>query len=47
LHERSSLKFYAMKTDHATEPVEVYAGDIMQAGLLKSLLENAEIKAYL
>ncbi len=36
-----------MKTDHATEPVEVYSGDIMQAGLLKSLLENAEISAYL
>lgn len=36
-----------MKTDHATEPVEIYAGDSMQAGLLKSLLENAEINAYL
>ncbi len=36
-----------MKTDHATEPVEIYSGDIMQAGFLKSLLENAEIKAYL
>lgn len=36
-----------MKTDHAKEPVEIYAGDMMQAGFLKSLLENAEIKAYL
>ncbi len=33
-------------TNH-NEPVEVYAGTAWQAGLLKSLLENAEIEAFL
>jgi len=32
--------------DHA-EPVEVYAGSIWEAELLKSLLENAEIETFL
>jgi len=29
------------------EPVEVFAGTIMQAGILKSLLEDSEIEAFL
>jgi hypothetical protein len=36
-----------MKTDHEINPVEVFAGTAMQASLVKSLLENAEIEAYL
>ena len=36
-----------MKTDNGIEPVEVFAGTAMQANLVKSLLENAEIEAYL
>ena len=36
-----------MKTDNRIEPVEVFAGTAVQATLVKSLLENAEIAAYL
>jgi len=36
-----------MKTDKDSKPVQVFAGTAMQAQLLKSLLENAEIDAYL
>lgn len=36
-----------MKTNNEIEPVEVFAGTAVQAGLVKSLLENAEIEAYL
>ena len=36
-----------MKTENGREPVEVFAGTAVQATLVKSLLENAEIKAYL
>jgi hypothetical protein len=36
-----------MKTDKGIEPVEVFAGTAVQATLVKSLLENAEIAAYL
>ena len=36
-----------MKTDKEIRPVEVFAGTVVQATLVKSLLENAEIAAYL
>ena len=36
-----------MKTEKGIEPVEVFAGTAVQATMVKSLLENAEIKAYL
>jgi len=36
-----------MKTDKGVEPVEVFAGTAVQATLVKSLLENAEIESYL
>lgn len=36
-----------MKKDKENYPVEVFAGTAVQATLVKSLLENAEIKAYL
>ena len=36
-----------MKTDKGVEPVEIFAGTAVQATLVKSLLENAEIEAYL
>lgn len=36
-----------MKTDEEIEPVEVFAGTAWQAGMVKSLLENAEIEAFL
>lgn len=36
-----------MKAMDKNEPVEVFAGTAWQAGLVKSLLENAEINAYL
>jgi len=36
-----------MKTDKGVGPVEVFAGTAAQATLVKSLLENAEIEAYL
>jgi hypothetical protein len=34
-------------TNNEIEPVEVFAGTAVQAGLVKSLLGNAEIEAYL
>lgn len=36
-----------MKTDKENNPVEVFAGTAVQAALVKSLIENAEIRAYL
>jgi hypothetical protein len=36
-----------MKNHKKDSPVEVFAGKAVQATLVKSLLENAEIKAYL
>jgi len=36
-----------MKTDQEINPAEVFAGTAVQASLLKSLLENAEIEAFL
>lgn len=36
-----------MKTGKGVEPVEVFAGTAVQASIVKSLLENAEINAYL
>jgi len=36
-----------MKKDNGINPVEVFAGTAVQAILVKSLLENAEIEAFL
>ena len=36
-----------MKADKDIYPAEVFAGTVLQANLVKSLLENAEIEAYL
>jgi hypothetical protein len=36
-----------MKTDKDITPVEVFAGTAVQASVVKSLLENAEIEAFL
>jgi len=36
-----------MKFKNENDPVEVFAGSIAQVGLVKSLLENAEIEAFL
>lgn len=36
-----------MNLTHQSEPIEVFAGTAWHAGLLKSLLENAEIEAFL
>lgn len=36
-----------MKSKNGIEPVEIFAGTAVQASLVKSLLENAEIEAYL
>jgi len=36
-----------MKNDKGIYPVEVFVGTAMQATLVKSLLENAEIESYL
>jgi hypothetical protein len=36
-----------MKNDKEINPVEIFAGTAVQATLVKSLLENAEIEAYL
>ncbi len=36
-----------MKTDKDIKPIEAFAGTAVQATLVKSLLENAEIEAYL
>lgn len=36
-----------MKKENEIEPFEIFAGTAVQANLVKSLLENAEINAYL
>lgn len=36
-----------MTSEKGIEPVEVFAGTAVQASMVKSLLENAEIDAYL
>ena len=36
-----------MKTKDENAPVEVFAGSLAQVGLVKSLLENAEIEVFL
>ncbi len=36
-----------MKSKNGIDPVEVFAGTAVQASLVKSLLENAEIRAFL
>jgi hypothetical protein len=36
-----------MKINKEIEPVEVFSGQIMDAEIIKSLLENAEIEAFL
>ena len=36
-----------MKNDEEMRPIEVFAGTVMQASMVKSLLENAEIEAFL
>lgn len=36
-----------MKPNNDNEPVEVFAGTSWQAEMVKSLLENAEIEAFL
>jgi len=36
-----------MKTKNENEPVQIFAGTTWQAEMVKSLLENVEIKAYL
>jgi hypothetical protein len=36
-----------MKTNDETEPIEVFAGTIWQVEMVKSLLENASVNAYL
>lgn len=40
-------KEYIMKTESMSEPFVVFAGNIMEAGMIKSLLEDSDIKAYL
>jgi hypothetical protein len=36
-----------MENEKRTEPVEVFAGTAWQAGMVKNLLENAGIRAFL
>lgn len=36
-----------MVSDNGIAPVEVFAGTAVQASMVRSLLENAEIEAYL
>jgi hypothetical protein len=36
-----------MNNNNQITPVEVFAGTLMQASMVKSLLENAEIEAFL
>lgn len=36
-----------MNTDNKIELVEIFAGSIWQSGMVKNLLENAGIKAFL
>lgn len=39
--------YKTMNPNNENEPVVVFSGNAWQAGLLKSLLENAEIEAFL
>ena len=36
-----------MKTSNETRPIMIFAGTNWEAGVVKSLLQNAEIEAYL
>jgi len=36
-----------MKTKEVNDPVEVYSGTPWQAGMVKSLLEDSEIEAFM
>ncbi len=36
-----------MSTNKENNPIEIYAGTILEAGMVKSLLESSDIKAYL
>jgi hypothetical protein len=36
-----------MSSSNTNSSIEIYAGNIMEAGFIKSLLENADINAYL
>lgn len=36
-----------MNTNKKQDPVEVFSGNAWQAGMVKSMLENAEIEAFL
>lgn len=36
-----------MSIHNESNPVEIYAGDIIEAGMVKSMLEDSGIKAYL
>jgi|WetSurMetagenome_2_1015567.scaffolds.fasta_scaffold228358_1 hypothetical protein len=40
-------QFNHMKSDKENNPVEVFRGTMMQASIVKSLLENAEIEVFL
>ncbi len=40
-------KAFSMTTSKGSEPIQVFAGNIIQAGMVKSMLENAGINAYL
>jgi hypothetical protein len=35
-----------MEPNHETNPIEVYDGNLMQISIVKSLLENADIEAF-
>lgn len=41
------MSYGKMNTNDEIKPVEVFSGTIWQAELMKSLLANAEIEAYL
>jgi hypothetical protein len=47
LSTRDSYKLYIMKTSKEAEPIEVFSGTAWQAGMVKSLLENAEVEAFI
>ncbi len=36
-----------MNKNHEIEPILIFAGTIWEAGIVKSLLENAEVEAFL
>jgi hypothetical protein len=36
-----------MSTNEESRTVEIYAGNIVEAGMVKSMLESSDIKAYL